>query len=140
MKISVTIPGPPVPKYRPRLVRSIHDPVLDTIRKRARAYTPAKSRDYERHVRACASATSMQQRWPKYTPGDEYAVTMQIYFPDARRRDLTNVAKSVEDACNGILWYDDSEIIHLELHGVVDRVRPRVELHVLRCTKAKGTA
>jgi Holliday junction resolvase RusA-like endonuclease len=44
-------------------------------------------------------------------------VSLQLGFvlPDKRRRDCVNLAKSVEDAMNGLLYKDDSQVIKLEI-------------------------
>jgi crossover junction endodeoxyribonuclease RusA len=38
------------------------------------------------------------------------SVTLRLWFPDRRRRDLDNVAKSVLDGLNGVAYADDSQI------------------------------
>lgn len=120
--IRVVVPGPPVPWERTR-------------GSNGHRYNAPRTRAYESHVRMCASAEVLRMRWPKPQSGYRYDVTMLIHFSDARRRDLTNVAKAVEDACNGVIWHDDSEITRLLLLGAIDRVRPRVEVDVLRLGK-----
>lgn len=47
---------------------------------------------------------------------DRLTVEVDIYPPDKRRRDLSNVIKVVEDACTKAgLWQDDSQIDRLVL-------------------------
>jgi Holliday junction resolvase RusA-like endonuclease len=119
LALCVQIPGPPIPKQRAR--GGTHG-----------FYTPQQTRAYERHVRACAVAQTFVHRWPEARPGDRYAVEMRIAFADERRRDLTNVAKAVEDACNGVLWHDDSEIWRMLLIKEINRTYPHVQMHVGR--------
>jgi len=52
-------------------------------------------------------------------------VRMTFYLPDYRRRDLDNLSKAVLDACNMIIWKDDSQVAYLELvKYVADKDNP----------------
>ena len=112
--IEFFIPGLPVPKGRPK---------LSTRGGFARAYTPAKTRDYESHVQTealkylseplegplCVSLTfylPIPSSTPKKTPLDG--------LPHIKRPDLDNLLKSVTDGLNGIAYLDDSHIWKLE--------------------------
>lgn len=55
----------------------------------------------------------------------------RCYFPDNRKRDASNLAKMLGDACSGIVFEDDSQI-HRETYerSGIDKVNPRVELTV----------
>lgn len=46
--------------------------------------------------------------------------------------DIDNLAKAVLDACNGILWLDDSQII--ELHCYKHKGEGKIEMEVMECT------
>ena len=119
--ITITVPGDPVAKGRPRIT---------TRGGYARAYTPQKTRDYEARVAAEARKV-MGGRKPLQGPlsveieaympipaswsrGREYEAALQIIEPTSRP-DLTNIAKAVEDALNGVVWKDDSQITELGL-------------------------
>jgi Holliday junction resolvase RusA-like endonuclease len=41
---------------------------------------------------------------------ERYTVTIHVFAPDKRRRDLDNIAKSILDGCNGVLWADDAQV------------------------------
>jgi Holliday junction resolvase RusA-like endonuclease len=41
---------------------------------------------------------------------ERYAVAISVFAPDKRRRDLDNIAKSILDGCNGVLWDDDAQV------------------------------
>jgi Holliday junction resolvase RusA-like endonuclease len=69
------------------------------------------------------------QRW-KTTPTARYALTLHVFWHDKRARDLSNIAKAIEDAMNGAVFRDDSQIDALLVYGAVDRERPRVEVEV----------
>ena len=48
-------------------------------------------------------------------------LSLQLTFPDKRRRDIDNYNKLLFDACNGILWDDDSQIIALYIEKKFER-------------------
>ena len=113
--IELSIPLPPVAKGRPRMTKA------------GIAYTPAKTRNYEQQVATFVKAR-MQGTPPLQGPVSVY---MRFLLPippswnkakkeQARNRDLLpaskpdldNLVKAVVDACNGITWLDDSQIVH----------------------------
>jgi Holliday junction resolvase RusA-like endonuclease len=51
-----------------------------------------------------------------------------VAVPDARVRDLDRVVNQIGDACNGVIWRDDSQIVEWHVRRVIDRERPRVEV------------
>jgi Holliday junction resolvase RusA-like endonuclease len=114
--ITFVVRGPPVPKARAR------------AGKNGAHYTPRETRDYEMHCKVTALGACLKGAWP--VADGPVAVTIRCYFPDARRRDLDNCAKSATDACNGVLWVDDSQIRDLHVHGAIDREWPRLEMTV----------
>ena len=117
--ITITIPGEPVAKGRPRIT------TRDGF---AHAYTPKKTRDYEALVDAEARKV-MGLRKPLEGPlavevnafmpvpaswslTKKLAAVAQTILPTSRP-DLTNIVKAAEDALNGIVWRDDSQIVSL---------------------------
>lgn len=114
--ISFVVPGPPVPKGRPRLTRTGH------------AYTPARTVAFERLVRQCATA-AMAGREPVT---GRLAVAIDFAVPDRRRSDIDNLAKGVLDAGNGVLWADDSQIAQLTLRREVDAENPHTTVTVVQ--------
>jgi Holliday junction resolvase RusA-like endonuclease len=123
--LAFVVPGPPQPKERPRVGRRGH------------VYTPRRTSSYEATVRAHALAAVGRAAWRR-VPGARYSVTLDVYFPDARRRDLDNACKSILDACNGVAFADDSEVDELHVVRAVDRARPRVEVSVRRRARRVG--
>lgn len=119
--ISFTVPGLPVPKGRPRfMVRG----------KLARVYTPDKTARYEKLV-GTYGVTAMGGRYPLRNP---FIICMRFVlpvpqsWPKARRiaalagacpmmskPDLDNLAKTVLDGLNGIVYADDCQIIEMSL-------------------------
>ncbi len=93
--VTMTIPGRPVPKQRPRVGRN------------GNIYTPKKCRDYEKEVARLArevfkkpyeGPVSLQVRVYLATPGG----------------DLDNYVKSISDGLNGVAWRDDSQVTSIK--------------------------
>lgn len=121
--IRITVAGPPVAKGRPKMAV--------TKAGHAMAYTPAKTRKYEAHARLAAQA-AMNGRAPLDGP---VCVHVEAWLPipsswSRRRRDKAvrgevratkrpdadNYLKAALDACSGIVFADDSQVvgIHVE--------------------------
>jgi len=114
-----TIPGAPVPKGRPRVVRSGGG--------KTRGVTPPRTRVYEATVGVYA--LQARQLHPGPWPLDvHYSVTAEIA---GGRGDLDNVAKSLLDGCNGVLWSDDARVRRLLVERVAGPPGARVRVEVL---------
>ena len=130
--IEFVIPGEPVAQGRPRAT---------TIGGRVRMYDPAKSKNYKKHVSAIAKLNAPKK--PLETP---LRVKLDIYRPmlksmSKKRRELANAriyrpitkpdnsnyAKGIEDALNGIIYKDDSQIVDLIVRKYYSD-DPRVEV------------
>jgi Holliday junction resolvase RusA-like endonuclease len=113
-KITITLPGAPQGKGRPRFVRST-----------GHVYTPAETRKYEAALRRRAMSV-IGSMCPLEGP---LAVTVEAFFPipeswsnrkataalhgairPTGRPDVDNIAK-VLDAFNGLVWVDDKQIV-----------------------------
>lgn len=113
--ITIEIPGPVQPKQRPRFTSE------------GRAYTPTATSKYESYAAIWAKkAMSGKEPLRGYI-----SLTMQIleempknfsklkisralsgdFFPT--RSDLDNQIKILGDSCNGIVWIDDRQIVHI---------------------------
>ena len=116
----LTVPGAPVPKGRPRMTRS------------GRAYTPAKTRNYERDISVLGkqemrgktpysgplsvSITALfapPQSWPKWKR--EKVTEHGVFIKHTARPDIDNLGKVI-DGLNGVVWLDDSQITDLTIH------------------------
>lgn len=114
------VPGTPVAKGRPRVTRN------------GIAFTPKKTRDYEADIRQLArlkmgakepfsgplwvsvSAKFLPpQSWPKWKRAK--VTSHGVFISMTTKPDIDNLAKVI-DALNGIVWQDDAQICHLEVH------------------------
>ncbi len=112
MRLSMFIPGVPVPQPRPRItVRGRHGV----------AYVP---RDHPIHEWRKKIADRMRREMGTCSPvsGVSLRVVMEFYLPQPAsnkkplpigRPDLDNLAKAVLDAGNGLIWRDDSQVTTL---------------------------
>lgn len=108
---SFVVPGNPVPKERPRVVKG-------------RTYTPARTVKAEDLVKFYAR----KARIPKLT--GPVKLTATFYRQDAHACDVDNLAKLVQDALNGLAYEDDRQIVVLTAVKVIDREQPRTEVSV----------
>lgn len=113
-KFAFTVNGPPQPKERARATRS------------GRHFTPTRTRKYEELVGEVAGLL----RPPDWCLDAIYHVEVRSFFPDRRPRDADNVAKSVLDGLNKILWRDDRQVVRLVSEKHLDRDRPRAEVEI----------
>ena len=116
MKISFIVPGNPQGKARPRVCR---------INGKSITYTPKKTVEYEKLIRASYSSVS-KVKFEKNTPLE---IDILAFFSlpksstkkfknDAvigrflpcKKPDCDNIIKVIFDALNGVAYYDDSQI------------------------------
>ena len=116
--LEFVIMGPPQPKERARRGKGGH------------WYTPERTRRYEESVaRAAWAALTIARQLETWPLDRKYMVAVTAYFPDARRRDADNVGKAVLDACNTVLWNDDSQA-GVTNNPEIDREHPRTVVRV----------
>lgn len=122
--ITFIVPGVPVGKGRPRFAKQ---------GKFVTTYTPEKTASYENLVKI-AAAESM-----KGQPPIEVAVSLNLLlcvippasWSDKKRKsalsgeirptskpDIDNVLKGIADACNGIVWLDDKQIVDCQIKKI----------------------
>ena len=101
MRLSFVVYGPPVPKARARTVRS---------NGKVRSFTPGKTADYESLVSMRAlEARCKTKQWPHLNKAMRFGLSVRVHR-SIERGDLDNFIKAVLDACNGVLWVDDSQV------------------------------
>jgi Holliday junction resolvase RusA-like endonuclease len=135
--IKFTVYGEPVAQGRPRLT---------TIAGRARAFDPRKSRDYKQLVAQVA-----QQHAPPALLTGPLILVLHVFRPipkgfNKRKRanaldetlrpttrpDLKNILAGVEDALEGVLYRNDSQIVGYGDTGKWYGDPPRVEVELWR--------
>ena len=119
MQISFTVPGRPVPMARPRVTSR-------------GTYTPKRCRNYKTAV-ALAAKTAMKGKKPltgavmvdlkiafavpkSWSKAKQKAALGLESRPISRNSgDADNHAKAIMDACTGIVWEDDSQVVNLHV-------------------------
>lgn len=128
------VEGQAVGKGRPR---------VSTIAGRPRLYTPAKTVKWEEQVAAAARAAMGSQEPSGHPMAVSIQIRCQIPQSWSKQRqtaarlghempgkpDLDNVAKAVLDACNGITYRDDKQVIRLTVVKAYDRL-PLTEVYM----------
>lgn len=117
--INFTIDGLPIAKGRPRAVK---------VGNFIRHHTPEKTANYESWVRGCARAAmdgrelllcpvTLQLHFylpvPTSWPAWRKEAALQGFVAPTGRPDIDNLVKSIKDACNMIVWKDDSQVVEL---------------------------
>ena len=120
-KIEFFVPGTPVGKGRPRAARRGAGVVM---------FTPEKTAGYEALVAATASNAMRAEAGPLFTGPLEAVLEMRIPIPASwskahkaaalagteqptSKPDIDNVAKAILDACNGVVFRDDAQVVML---------------------------
>ena len=120
-KIEFFVPGTPVGKGRPRAARRGTGVVM---------FTPEKTAGYEALVAAAASNAMRAEAGPLFTGPLEAVLEMRIPIPASwskahkaaalagtelptSKPDIDNVAKAILDACNGVVFRDDAQVVML---------------------------
>ncbi len=55
-------------------------------------------------------------------------IRIELFFCTNRKHDIDNYCKLLLDACTGILWDDDSQIVSMMIVKSFDKKNPRIEL------------
>ncbi len=95
--LEFTVPGNPVPKARPRVLRS------------GITYTPKRTKDYE-----AAVAWEARRQWPNPVLTQKLGLTVHFGRDSRRRCDLDNLIKAVMDGIKGVVYRDDDQITEIE--------------------------
>lgn len=123
MKTTVfTVIGEPQGKARPRILRS------------GRTYTPKKTADYEKAIRAAFKGAGGElteypvrvsitayYRIPQSASKRMQAQMMENAVLPMKKPDLDNLAKAVCDALNGIAYKDDAQVCELFVQKLYSR-------------------
>ena len=135
--IEFEIPGPPIGKGRPRAFRMGNS---------VRMHTPEKTASYESMVKLAAHRAMKGAALLAFPVALSLIVLHPIPKSWSKRKqeaalagterptttpDADNAAKAIADACNGIVWVDDAQVVELHVSkrysatpGVMVEVRP----------------
>lgn len=115
--LTITIPGKPGAKGRPRFVRAT-----------GRTYTPTETVNAEAYIRALAvhegaqpveGAVSLTMRAvfdvPKSWSRKRREAALLGEIKPTSRPDLDNIGKLVKDALNGVAFKDDAQVVSMHL-------------------------
>lgn len=111
--LNITVPGDPIPKGRPRSTSS------------GVTYTPPRTRAAEKVLAQVVGAAYRSE--PTAAP---VGVAVEFYCATRRRTDGDNLLKLVTDACNGLVYVDDSQITEwfARVHRGVGQDQARTEI------------
>ena len=126
-EIAFTVFGVAVPKARARTVKLPNGQIS--------SYTPAKTREWERWIRAQAVVVKPPEPLDGpltleatfYLPRPK-SVPRSRRYPEVKP-DLDNLLKAVKDALRGLIYLDDSRIVEVRARKLYDAA-PRVEVRV----------
>jgi Holliday junction resolvase RusA-like endonuclease len=117
--ITFDLPGPPHGKGRPRFVRAT-----------GRTYTPDATKEAEGFIRhqAAQAMTGQEvlrgavQAWVEVEiePPQKTSKKMRKSMMDGevfptKKPDMDNVIKAIFDACNGVVYLDDKQVVKLSM-------------------------
>lgn len=128
--MTLTIPGEPVGKGRPRLTRT------------GKAYTPARTRAYEQKIRQAyleqngeklngyivATITAYMQI-PKSASKRQAAEMAAGIIRPAKTPDIDNIVKAALDGLNGLAYEDDKQIVKVVAEKWYS-IKPRLEIEL----------
>ncbi len=96
--LEFTVPGNPVPKARPRVLRS------------GITYTPKTTKEYEQRIAWTAKAA-----WKGKPMLLDKGYGLTVHFGrEAMRGDLDNLIKAVCDGLQGVIYRNDSQVWQIE--------------------------
>lgn len=116
LQISFTAAIEPLPQARCRFGRG-------------RAFEPARMKEYKAAVEKAARAAMKNQQPTTAAISCKLRLFRKFNAISRRFGDADNLAKSIMDACNGVVWKDDAQIVSLTAEKIKSTV-PRVEVEI----------
>jgi len=124
MKVKFVVPIEPLPQTRPRFSRF------------GGVYFPKSFQEYKVTI-SKAAVLAMQGLEPMT---GELKAVLKFYRKykriSCRYGDCDNLSKAVLDACNGIVYADDSQIVSVTCTKYTDKDKPRIEIEIQRAEKS----
>lgn len=113
--VSCLVPGEPISKQRPRFARG----------KNGNVYTPRQTVEAEMDIQMCLKAAC-----PSLFPDSvkQYGIRCMFVQTTRHRRDIDNMTKLIMDACTGLVWGDDTQVIELFGSKTIEKDNPRTEI------------
>lgn len=135
ISIEFTIPGEPIAQGRPKFTTRGGFP---------RAYDPEKSRTYKEYVADIAREyappelikgpvllyVKLYRSIPKNFSGIKHYMANEGKLKPITKPDLSNCVKGIEDALNGIIWKDDSQVVESHVYKLYSD-DPRAEVKIV---------
>jgi len=84
-----------------------------------------------------AREAKLKQKW-QFSENEKLVMELTVYWPDKRRRDMSNLHKLIADALEGILYADDRCLLIRDMDYGYDKANPRIEI-VLRALELRQT-
>lgn len=112
--VEFIVPGEAVPKSRPRVMG-----------KGTWTFTPKRTVEYEKKVKDIAARAMGIRELFEFG----IAIGLEIYKKNKRHSDIDNVFKAIADACNGVVYEDDSQINEMHVFRFADE-NPRVRVTI----------
>ena len=139
-EIKMAIPIEPVPKGRPR---------FRVMYRQVRTITPPKTKEFEYQVRQyflyeCKGVAfergvpisvniEFGMRIPVSTTKKRSKMMLDGLIRHTVKPDLDNLTKAVLDALNGIAWYDDAQVVELNVKKLYTE-NPFIQLDIKQIT------
>ena len=127
--ISLTLPFPPSVNAAYRAVRNPKTGGVRNVKSRA-------LREFEREAGKAATAAGAKRG--SVPEGAALSLTLLMFVPDRRKRDIDNLCKASIDALKHALGFDDSRVAELHVYKRTDKGFPRCEA-VLRWQTKEGS-
>ena len=95
--------------------------------RRNRVLTPL-ARAWKEEAYYIANALAHREGWR--IPGAQEKIVLEVvaFWPDGRRRDMSNTHKLLCDALEGALYLDDKMVLVRDMDFSIDREHPRLEV------------
>lgn len=118
-----TVPGPPVPKGRPRVV---HKDRSGRLLDKPRTYTPKTTKTYEDKVAKLALAAGVRR-----IPAPRHVFLGIVVFLSGKTViDLDNIYKICGDGLEGVAYDNDRQVWAGSFRRETDNENPRVEITI----------
>tara|TARA_R110002051_G_scaffold58024_1_gene107046 strand:+ start:12856 stop:13311 length:456 start_codon:yes stop_codon:yes gene_type:complete len=127
--VSLFVGMRPTPKSRPRFVKT------------GRVFTDKKTMEAEKLIGIKCKAAKSGEIWRfpiqlslrfHFLPPKAYRGKVPDWRP--KKPDLDNLTKLVKDACNGVLWVDDAQVVRLDASKIYSS-RQGVEIYAREITQ-----